>query len=306
MQRNILKHTTITCFLIALLFNFSSIAQETTVDDYKMLFSFKTTKKFDNTRVLEVTFIGKNKKDRKDKIPIFDAEIQFFNIADEQEILLGSAKTSNEGIAELILAENQKYIIDEDGYINLTARFEGTDALDAEEEEILVRDLILELNLEEIDSVKTILVKAFTIDSLGVEIPVEEVDLIISIEGMISKMKIKEGTIENGEIEFELLQNIPGDIDKNFTVYAQILENDEFGNVIQKKTVNWGTFDKISSIEENKLWSKAAPIWMYIVLTILLVGVWANFVYTAYNLYKIRKETKIVELKISEEVEEEK
>ena len=54
----------------------------------------------------------------------------------------------------------KKYLTDEDGYINLTARFEGTDALDAEEEEILVRDLILELNLEEIDSVKTIFVKA--------------------------------------------------------------------------------------------------------------------------------------------------
>jgi len=268
-----------------------------------MSFSFKTTKKFDNTRVLEVNFIGKNREDRKDKIPVFDAEIQFFNIANGEEILLGTAKTSNEGIAQIILSEKQKYLTDEDGYINLTARFEGTDALDAEEEEILVRDLILELNLEEIDSVKTIFVKAYTIDSLGVETPVEEVDVIISIEGMLSKMKIKEGTIENGEIEFELLQNIPGDIDKNFTVYAQILDNDEFGDVIQKKTVNWGTFDKISSIEENKLWSEAAPIWMYIVLTILLVGVWANFVYTGYNLFKIRKETKVVEAKVNNEEE---
>ena len=292
MQRNILKHSTITCFLIALLFNFSSKAQETTVEDYKMSFAFKTTKKFDNTRLLEVTFIGKNKEDRKDKIPVFDAEIQFFNIANDEEILLGTAKTSNEGIAQIILSEKQTYITDEDGYINLTARFEGTDAIDAEEEEILVRDLILELNLEEIDSVKTIFVKAYTIDSLGVETPVEEADVIISIEGMLSKMKIKEGTIENGEIEFELLQKIPGDIDKNFTVYAQILDNDEFGDVIQKKTVNWGTFDKVSSIEKNKLWSEAAPIWMYVVLTILLVGVWANFVYTAYNLFKIRREGK--------------
>ena len=77
MQRNILKHSTITCFLIALLFNFSSKAQETTVDDYKMSFSFKTTKKFDNTRVLEVNFIGKNREDRKDKIPVL---YHYFNL----------------------------------------------------------------------------------------------------------------------------------------------------------------------------------------------------------------------------------
>ncbi len=301
MQRNIFKNTSFTCFLLALLFSFSIIAQETTVDDYKLSFSFKTIKKFDNTRVLEVTFIGKNREDRKDKIPVFDAEIKFFNIANDEEILLGTAKTSNEGIAQLVLSEKQKYLTDEDGYINLTARFEGSDVLDAEEEEILVKDLHLELNLEEIDSVKTIFVKAFTIDSLGVQMPVEEVDVIVSIEGMLSKMKIKEGTIENGEIEFELLQNIPGDVDKNFTVYAQILDNDEFGDVIQKQTVNWGTFNKLNTPDKNKLWSEAAPIWMYIVLTILLVGVWANYMYTIYNLYKIKKEGKKINISQEEE-----
>lgn len=300
MQRNIFKYSSITCFILALLFSSSVTSQELTVDDYSMSFSFKTIKKFDNTRVLEVTFIGKNREDRKDKIPVFDAEIQFFNIANEEEVLLGSAKTTNEGIAQLVLSEKQKYITDEDGYINLTARFEGSDALDAEEEELLVKDLQLVLELKEIDSVKTIFVKAFTIDSLGVETPVEEVDVVVAIEGMLSKMKIKEGTIENGEIEFELLQNIPGDIDQNFTVYAQILDNDEYGDVIQKQTVNWGTFNKVSSIEENKLWSEAAPIWMYIVLTILLVGVWANYVYTIFNLIKIKKEGKKLET-VSEE-----
>ncbi|WP_372745434.1 hypothetical protein [Lutibacter sp.] len=296
MKRNIFKKATSISFILALLFSISTFSQELTVDDYKLSFSFKTIKKFDNSRVLEVTFIGKNREDRKDKIPVYDAEIKFFNIVNGEEILLGTAKTSNEGIAQLILSEKQKYLTDSDGYINFTARFEGSETLDSEEEEILVKDLQLHLELKEIDSVKTIFVKAFTIDSLGVETPVEELDVIISIEGMLSKMKIKEGTIENGEIEFELLQNIPGDIDKNFTVYAQILDNDEFGDVIQKQTVNWGTFTKIASEDENKLWSEAAPIWMYIVLTILLVGVWANYVYTVIHLIKIKKEGKNLEL----------
>lgn len=295
MKRNIFKKATSISFILALLFSISTFSQELTVDDYKLSFSFKTIKKFDNSRVLEVSFIGKNREDRKDKIPVYDAEIKFFNIVNGEEILLGTAKTSNEGIAQLILSEKQKYLTDSDGYINFTARFEGSETLDSEEEEILVKDLQLNLELKEIDSVKTIFVKAFTIDSLGVETPVEELDVIISIEGMLSKMKIKEGTLENGEIEFELLQNIPGDIDKNFTVYAQILDNDEFGDVIQKQTVNWGTFTKIASEYENKLWSEAAPIWMYIVLTILLVGVWANYVYTVIHLIKIKKEGKNLE-----------
>ncbi len=49
--------------------------------------------------------------------------------------------------------------------------------------------------------------------------------------------------------------------------------------------------------DSNTLWSEAAPIWMYIVLTILLVGVWANYAYTIKNLFSISKEGKELEMK---------
>ena len=47
----------------------------------------------------------------KDKIPVFDAEIKFYNEAN----LLGTTKTSNEGIAQFTVPENQNYTTDEDG-----------------------------------------------------------------------------------------------------------------------------------------------------------------------------------------------
>lgn len=293
MKINILKYKLITSFIIALLFSFNGFAQEEDASNYRMRFKFKTVKQPDNSRLLEVSFIGQNKKDRKDKVPVFDAEIKFYNEAN----LLGTAKTSKEGIAQLTVPENHNYTTDEDEYINFIAKFEGSDGLDEEEDEIQVKDLYLELNLEEIDSVKTVLVKAFTIDSLGVEIPLEEADIVISVNGMISKMKLEEGTIEDGEFEFEFPTDIPGDANGDIIVYSIISDNDDFGNIIQQKSINWGTF-KTASIEEgNKLWSEAAPIWMYIVLTILLVGVWANYVYTAVNLFNIKKEGKELELK---------
>ncbi|GGK56645.1 MULTISPECIES: hypothetical protein [Flavobacteriaceae] len=293
MKINILKYKLITSFIIALLFSFNGFAQEEDASNYRMRFKFKTVKQPDNSRLLEVSFIGQNKKDRKDKVPVFDAEIKFYNEAN----LLGTAKTSKEGIAQLTVPENHNYTTDEDEYINFIAKFEGSDGLDEEEDEIHVKNLYLELNLEEIDSVKTVLVKAFTIDSLGVEIPLEEADIVISVNGMISKMKLEEGTIEDGEFEFEFPTDIPGDANGDIIVYSIISDNDDFGNIIQQKSINWGTF-KTASIEEgNKLWSEAAPIWMYIVLTILLVGVWANYVYTAVNLFNIKKEGKELELK---------
>lgn len=294
------KYTIITSLIIAFLFNYNVFAQEDDASNYRMRFNLKTIKQHDNSRLLEASFIGQNKKDRKDRIPVFDAEIKFYNQTD----LLGTSKTSNEGIAQLIIPENQVYTTDEDGYINFTAKFEGSDGLDEEEDDIQVKDLFLELSLQEIDSVKTVLVKAFTIDSLGVKTPLEEADLIISVKGMISKMKLEEGTIEDGEYEFEFPTDIPGDVNGDIMVYSIIEDNDDFGNLIQQKSINWGTFKTESVKEENTLWSEAAPIWMYIVLTILLVGVWANYVYTAINLFKIKKEGQEIALATEKELEQ--
>lgn len=292
MKSNLFKYSFITSIIIAFLFSNTGVAQENEFNSkqYKMLFKFKTVKQGDNSRLLEVDFSARNKKDRKDVLPIYDAEIKFYNISKDDEVLLGSVKTSKEGIAQFIAPETQKYITDADGNINLTARFEGTDELDEEEDEIIVKDLHLELNLAEIDSVKTISVKAFTIDSLGVEIPVEEADINFYIQGMLSKMKIEEGSISDGEYEFEYTSDIPGDKDSNLTFLAVIEDNDDFGNVTQKQTINWGTAHTISHESSNTLWSEAAPIWMYVVLTIMLLGVWANYIYTVINLFKIKKE----------------
>lgn len=283
--------------IIGLLFTTQTFAQETDVTNYRMMFNFKTIKQSDNSRTLEVSFIARNKKDRKDKVPLFDAKIDFYNTYNDKELLIGTSKTNKEGIAQITLPVSQNYLTDSEGYINLKALFEGTDAIDEQEESLTIKDLHLELDLKEIDSVKTVLVNAFIVDSLGGRNPIEEADIIIAVNGMLSKMKIEEGSIEDGEFEFEIPTNIPGDANGNFTVYAIIEDHDDFGNIIQQKTVNWGVFNKQDAIESNTLWSEAAPIWMYIVLTILLVGVWANYVYTIKNLFAIKKEGKKLEIK---------
>ena len=81
----------------------------------------------------------------------------------------------------------------------------------------------------------------------------------------------------------------PGDINGDFQLYAFIDDHDEFGTVTQAVVSNWGVFDDIREPEKFKLWTEAAPIWMYVVLTFFLVGAWANFIYTISKLRKIKK-----------------
>jgi hypothetical protein len=155
---------------------------------------------------------------------------------------------------------------------------------------VTVKDLHLKLDLVEIDSVKTVSIKAFTLDSLGVETPVSDTGVIISVEAMFSKMILAEDYISDGEFEFEFPDDLPGDVNGELTVFAVIEDHDEFGNVIQKQTANWGTYDKVARDDKYALWANLAPLWMYIVLSIMLLGVWANYIYTIINLYRIKKD----------------
>ena len=280
----------ITALLVfVFLFNFSATAQENEADNYRTLFYFNTTKNPDNSRLLEVEFLGRNKENKKDKIAVIAAPIKFFNVYEDEELLLGKANTNNIGIAQLILAPEQEYLVDESGYINLLARFEGTDALDEEEEELMIQDLTLELELLMEDSIPMAYINAYTFDSLGEQLPIEELEIIVGVESMISSMTLEEDYLEEGEYELELPMDIPGDAEGNFVVNVVVDEHDEFGTVIQKQSVNWGTRKDEVIEAKNELWTDGAPIWMYIVLTIMLVGVWANYAYTVRNLRKIKK-----------------
>ena len=110
-------------------------------------------------------------------------------------------------------------------------------------------------------------------------------------------MPIEEGEIENGEFEYEFPTDIPGDDDGDLTVVVSIEDHDDFGNLIQEKSVNWGIHKTVPVKKvKNTLWSESAPLWMYIVLTILLVGVWANYIYTIVNLFRIKKEGSDLEI----------
>ncbi len=289
MKTNLLTYTICT-LLIGLFLVPNTMAQEINLRDYRIRFRFKTVKQADQTRMLEASFIAANKKDRKDRLPVYGAEISFANVLEGEEVALGTAKTSKEGIAHIILPKDQSYLTDKEGKFTLKAVFAGTDEMKRQEREINTKDVQLSVELAEKDSIRTVQINAHTLDSLGVEIPLEEADVIVSVQGMLSRMVMDEGTIEDGRYEFEMPTDLPGDVDGNITVYASIEDHDDYGDVIQKETAQWGVPNASNKEGTNSLWSEVAPIWMYVVLTILLVGIWANFAYTITNLFKIRKE----------------
>ncbi|NQU53081.1 MAG: hypothetical protein HQ522_11155, partial [Bacteroidetes bacterium] len=74
------------------------------------------------------------------------------------------------------------------------------------------------------------------------------------------------------------------------SILVKIEENEEYGNVEVKKTINWGlpNMDDMHT-HKRELWSSLAPLWMVITLIVLMAGVYSQFAVIAYKLFKIKR-----------------
>ena len=286
-----LKFITRLVVLAGVMLSYSTnvFGQEFELSNYKIRYTLSTLKDVNNNRQLEVKFLAANKKDRKDRIPVSGALIKFYNTGNDTLLSIGEMKTDDKGIAKIEVPSSMKLVMDEDGYFNFSAQFDATESLKKQKKSLQIKDLNLIMNLSEEDSLKTVYLEAYTLDSIGGKLPVEELDLVFSVGGMLSKMPIEEASLEDGAYEFEITKDIQGDINGDFQLFAFVDDHDDYGTVLQMVESNWGVFDDIREPEKNKLWTEAAPIWMYIVLTILLAGAWAHFIYTIIMLRKIKK-----------------
>jgi hypothetical protein len=275
--------------VLALFLPWQATAQDFDLKAYRLRFKLETTKNTDGSRTLEASFIGQNKKDRKDRLPVHQAEVVFLNTLEDEAVVLGKVNTDETGTAQLNLPADQNYLTDEEGYIEFIARFEGTKEIKKKEADLKVKDLFLEIQAEEIDSVKTVLVRAFALDSTNQRVPQDDVDLRISVRGMLSDFIVEEGSTEDGIFEIEFPDDIPGDVNGDFTMVAFVEDSDDYGNVEYTLDSDWGVFDDVPQKENNELWTEVAPMWMYVILTIMLVGVWANYLYTIINIRKIKR-----------------
>lgn len=288
MKNKILFRINLLLFL-SFVFGFISRAGAQGLEDYDISFDLTSVKQEDNSRLLKLEFSGTNTNNKKDVIAVVDAEVSFYNILDDQEVFLGKSKTNKEGIISFIIPKSQKYLRDSDGYITVVARFEGNKVLDPQESELMFKDLFLEINLDSKDSIRTVKVNAFTLNTDGAKENVESLDIVVGVKGMLSKLVLDENTMEGGYYEYELPADIHGNAMGELTLFVKVDDHADYGNVISSTTIkDTYAINKIKP-EKNKLWTDAAPIWMYVVLTILLVGVWSNYLFSIFNLIKIRK-----------------
>ena len=254
------------------------------ISPYVTLQYFKNT---DDQRILRtILTYSMNRME----LPIPGMEISFYTGIDEME-LLGTAVTDVKGVAQMELSNDMELKTGADGMWAFSSEYKGNDTIEAGTSEVTVKDVMLELALSEIDSIRTITVNAFVIER-GKEKPVPDEIVMIYVPRMFSLLPISELTLdEAGTASFEFPADLPGDIDGNVTIIARFEENYTFGNVEKKETLRWGLpTDYFIPSTHRALWTKTAPKWMIYTLSVLLVGVWGHYLFALISLIRIKRE----------------
>ncbi len=274
-------------FLILVIVSKASFSQEKElISPYLTFQYFKDT---DNHRFLQTTLTySKNRME----LPLEGMEILFY-AGNNGGKLLAELITDEKGIARYPIEDDVILPVDKDGSWLFNTLFNGNDSIEAGSSDLTIRDVNLQITLSLVDTVKTISLNAKVLEN-GKEKPVSGEQVLLYVPRMFSLLPVGEGNLdENGEAVIEFPSDLPGDQEGNLTIIARFEENPSFGNVEKSVTEKWG-IPKLSSgpTSHRALWTKTAPRWMIITLSILLTGVWAHYLFAIISLIRIKLESK--------------
>lgn len=221
-------------------------------------------------------------------VPIEGIPVKFFTNSEEPE-LLAEVTTDSKGIAGYTIPGEMILPLDEDNYWWFYAEFEGDDTYEMTMEEITVMDVDLNMTLLEEDGEKKIFLEAFTIGE-DEKVPVDGEDIFIFVPRMFSLLPVAEGYFMDGMAEVDFPDDVPGDEEGRLTVIARFNDHWQFGNVEQRADTDWGVPSSHEVAESHRaLWTQIAPRWMIITLTILLIGVWAHYLFAIISIARVKK-----------------
>lgn len=148
------------------------------------------------------------------------------------------------------------------------------------------------LSFSDENDVNTIIATA--VDATG--LPIEELDLYFYVTRTFSLLPIGDvfnTTDENGVVEIEFPNDLPGDTEGNVEIVVKIIESDLYHDLSLNVIKKWGipTTQLDQSEEKRSLWAAAAnaPITLVLATSGMILVTWFIIGYIIFKLFKISK-----------------
>lgn len=233
--------------------------------------------------------------------PVSGMKILFYSGKDQKENI-GDIITDENGVASFILPGEAYSGANAEGFHDFSAEYAGNDTIKAASAELSVRFMNLVMELQEVDSIKNVLVRGFVTEE-GKEIPVAGEMLTVYVPRMFGLLPVGEITLdETGSGFLEFPSDLPGDKNGDIVILAKIEDSPDYGTIEKSSKIKWGTIPDYSlPLGHRALWTKTAPRWMIYTLTILLTGVWGHYLYAIISLVRIKKDSGRAKRKLKKE-----
>ena len=155
-----------------------------------------------------------------------------------------------------------------------------------------MQDAIVTVSFSEENETKMIKVEA--IDQTG--LPIEDLELYFYVQRTFSLLPVGDDfntTDEEGIIEIEFPNDLPGDEEGNVIIVTKIIESDLYNDLTIENTKKWGVPIVIEDPKNEKrsLWAAAAnaPMSLIIIISLLILTVWYIICYILYKLFRISR-----------------
>lgn len=233
----------------------------------------------------------------KSRLSLFENRIDFpiegakvnYTIGADSLINIDGNLTDKNGYAIAYIKPGARINRDKDGVITAIAIFEGNDKYEAASAEAIFTETVFNLTCELVDTIKTVKISAYKINADGSREPLSGEMITVSVQRMFSKLPIGDANLdEEGTGSVEFPNDLPGDSLGNLQVVAFIEDHEIYGNAEASTIVQWGIPKQKVLVTHRALWTEIAPLWMIISLTILLIGVWAHYIYVFGQLIIIK------------------
>jgi hypothetical protein len=231
---------------------------------------------------LDVSYVG---------IP--DVKLAFYLNEISQENLLGSGITNESGIALIslpILKEEDKT-----KPILYWVSLENDPKFRDVTVDLQVRPASLEVKTLVKDSVRILSISVSSIDSTNASQPIVDLPVNVFVQRLFGLLPISEGfetTDEDGQLQIEFPQNIPGDLEGMVTVVTRVEENEIYGTILNETRVNWGVPLEVDpGKQKRQLWSSRAnsPIYLIIIVNGVILVIWTIIADVVRQIWRIKR-----------------
>lgn len=227
----------------------------------------------------------------KETIALSNIDLTVYNVLDDEDIELGTARTNAKGESSFSLNSINAIKADSTDTYHILVAFAGNDAFKKAKKSIEFKDANIEAKIITKDSVNY--VTAVLTDAKTNE-PIADQLLRVQVQRLFKPLRIGEefnSTDEEGAISVAVEEGIPG-LDGNLTLEVVLNESDDYGTIKSMVTGNIGVaFVDESTYDQRTMWSPRGKT-PYFLLFLTYSGIfvaWGFIVYLFINLFKLSK-----------------